>query len=249
MPNTTPEDRARIARENGAKSKGPKTPEGKVRSSMNGIKHGLYSQKFAHLNPHLAITCQENEEGFDTLMAELFRAYNPVGTIAETIVRDIAMARWQIDRHHMSLTMSWNVAYDEAARRPLAIDTEVALVELTARTATALFSGPAIAARINREIARLHRLIANLHRELRFVQKNFPAPVEPTERTVEINEANPVPADSEPPIVITEADPIVIAAYQNQFPGRRILVLPPDNVAKGIDDEDDDGPQIPRRTM
>ena len=73
------EEKAKIARENGAKSRGPKTVEGKVRSSMNGIKHGLYSQKFAHLNPHLAITCQENEECFDRLMAELFRAYNPVG--------------------------------------------------------------------------------------------------------------------------------------------------------------------------
>jgi hypothetical protein len=61
----------------------------------------------------------------------------------------------------------------------------------------------------------------------------------------------PVPTDSqtpnsEPTVYVTEHDPEVLAAYRREFPNHKIVLLPPDDVAKGIDIEDD-LPPAPRK--
>ena len=113
------------------------------------------------------------------------------------------------------------------------------------RATETLIGGKGTVSKLNREIAQLQRAIASLERRLKFIHTTFPnAAKEQTQRQ------NPQPTENtpltEPPIYITENSPEVIRAYKLQFPNREIIVLPPDDVAKGINLEDD-MPIAPRR--
>ena len=57
-------DRAKIARENGAKSQGPITEEGKAASSQNANKSEEYAQI---LSPHHAVLCNEDRAAYNGL--------------------------------------------------------------------------------------------------------------------------------------------------------------------------------------
>ena len=71
--NSTPKPRTQAqieaARLNGAKSKGPATPEGKSISSQNAIRHGLLSK--------MAVIEGESETSFQDLAASLRQAFAP----------------------------------------------------------------------------------------------------------------------------------------------------------------------------
>jgi hypothetical protein len=63
--------RAEASRRNGAKSRGPRTPEGKERSSRNALKHGLRAQK------HVVLP-QEDGAEFARFQAALLEELAPV---------------------------------------------------------------------------------------------------------------------------------------------------------------------------
>ena len=71
--------RAEASRHNGAKSRGPKTAEGKARSSQNAIKHGLRARRWVLLGG-------ESEAEFKRLEAALIGEWGagPVGGGAPT---------------------------------------------------------------------------------------------------------------------------------------------------------------------
>jgi hypothetical protein len=83
--------RAEASRKNGAKSRGPKTPEGKARSAQNALKHGMRAQK------HVLLP-DEDVAGFTALEAALTEEMAPVGALQSILVGRIARAVWRLDR-------------------------------------------------------------------------------------------------------------------------------------------------------
>jgi hypothetical protein len=77
--------RAEASRKNGAKSRGPRTPEGKARSARNALKHGLRAQK------HVVLPKEDAAE-FTDLEAALFEELAPVGALQIVLARRVAVA-------------------------------------------------------------------------------------------------------------------------------------------------------------
>jgi hypothetical protein len=86
---TQPEAR----KENVRKSTGPRTVEGKRRSSQNARKHGLYSN--AHFFWDAAIALGEDPRDFERLLKGLVLARQPADTLEMVLVEDIALLVWK----------------------------------------------------------------------------------------------------------------------------------------------------------
>jgi hypothetical protein len=83
--------RAEASRRNGARSRGPKTAEGKARSAQNALKHGLRAQK------HVVLPEEDGVE-FTTLETALIEELAPVGALQAVLAQRIAVAAWRLMR-------------------------------------------------------------------------------------------------------------------------------------------------------
>jgi len=83
--------RAEASRKNGAKSRGPKTSEGKARSAQNALKHGLRAQKYVVLP-------EEDAAEFAALEAALIAELAPVGALQTVLARRVVVAAWRLAR-------------------------------------------------------------------------------------------------------------------------------------------------------
>src|SRR5687767_13670883 len=83
--------RAESARINGAKSTGPKTPEGLFRSQSARYKHGLYATR-AFMLPG------ESVEEFTELQTQLRAYWQPIGFYDQTTVEQLAGNLWETFR-------------------------------------------------------------------------------------------------------------------------------------------------------
>ena len=86
-----PGARAEASRRNGAKSCGPKTPEGKARSAQNALKHGLRAQK------HMVLP-SENAAEFEALEAALMEELAPEGALQSALAQRVVSAVWRLER-------------------------------------------------------------------------------------------------------------------------------------------------------
>jgi NADH-quinone oxidoreductase subunit C len=78
------------ARRNGAKSRGPVTPEGKARSSQNARQHGFTSETLVLSN--------EDEERFHKLLDSYTGRFHPIDEVEADLVLELVANRWRMRR-------------------------------------------------------------------------------------------------------------------------------------------------------
>lgn len=112
---TTAPDRAEISRRNGCKSQGPRSPEGKARSRMNALKHGMTAR--------IPLLPGEDEAAFRRQVDGLIEALDPRDAVEIALAEQAALALWKIERAERA----------EAARVAAALRAEDAVAGLEKR--------------------------------------------------------------------------------------------------------------------
>ena len=114
---------------NALKSTGPKTPEGKARSSMNALKHGLRSDR--------AVIPGEDPEEYEAFARWFLDECAPVGPLEVCRVRQMITAEWRLRRieriENAALTLSLRLTldYEKASEDPVELTQQ--LLEWTGR--------------------------------------------------------------------------------------------------------------------
>jgi hypothetical protein len=83
--------RAAASRRNGARSRGPKTPEGKGRSAQNALKHGMRAQK-------CIVLPGERASAFEAFEAALLAELAPEGALQAVLAQRVVAASWRLAR-------------------------------------------------------------------------------------------------------------------------------------------------------
>jgi hypothetical protein len=83
--------RTEASRRNGARSRGPKTAEGKQRSAQNALRHGMRAQRFVLLD-------DEDASEFEALAAALRDQLAPDGALQEILIARLTLVVWRMFR-------------------------------------------------------------------------------------------------------------------------------------------------------
>jgi hypothetical protein len=84
------QDRAEINRRNSQYSTGPITPEGKQRSALNALRHGLTS--------HVVVMSDEDHDAYDAHLRGFTSEHQPKGATETQLVQALADAAWRLNR-------------------------------------------------------------------------------------------------------------------------------------------------------
>jgi hypothetical protein len=85
------------SRANGAKSRGPKTPEGRERSSQNSLRHGIVARKT------ILLECEDPNQ-FQDMLEEFAETYQPGNAVEQDLVDEMLSSRWRSGRLSMIVT-------------------------------------------------------------------------------------------------------------------------------------------------
>ena len=138
---------------------------------------------------------------YHQLLEEFRSVYLPVSSVAESIVRDIAMARWQILHLDDLIIRNWNPVSADPACDHAAIH------------------------RFNRQIDQLNVRIARLERRLKFIRVNFSTVID-EQTSQDAGEPDEDTANPDKLIPLNEYRPGMVEFYHRYYPHSRIVIMP-----------------------
>ncbi len=112
--------KSQTARANGAKSRGPVTPEGRARSSRNSVRHGLAAPPAA-LPPASIVLATESRQDFQLLLDSYVAQFAPAPGVETELVEAMVATRWRLRRLQ---TIETTLLDNEIVRRVAYINDE-----------------------------------------------------------------------------------------------------------------------------
>jgi hypothetical protein len=195
----TSELKSETSRANGAKSHGPKTAEGREKSSHNSFKHGFTAKKT------IVLEC-ENKEQFQEVLGYYTVTYQPGSAVEEDLVSEMVACRWRMQR----LRLIETALIDSEMDRELPdVETPEDPGYQLAFAFRRLVDESRAISLASRYESRLHRIHERTHRTLRELQQTR---LTPTTYSPSVSagapESTPAPVqpDSPPPTVDASAD-------------------------------------------
>ncbi len=215
------------ARTNGAKSHGPVTEEGRKRSSMNALKHGLTAETVILVN--------EDEDEYNAVLEAYVHDLNPVGAVEMDLVVEMVNAKWRQRR----LCLMESDLFDgqinsqkpelKKAYRSYTLATEHAYAFKTLTESGSLLSLSRLESRLERAYS---HALKNLLQLQRLRKAGVPASSEPTAAKIKVkNEPNPtnghhtVPGNDKPEMIDQTRETIiepVLTSVLDTPPGAKI---------------------------
>jgi hypothetical protein len=203
--------KSETARINGAKSHGPKTPEGKHASSLNSLKHGFTSRKTLILQT-------ESADEYQDFLAEHIAIHQPATLPESELVDQMAIARWRIRRFVGAETVLIDC---EMVRNHDKVDKEFGPTDSQVHLALAIRSLAdesrclSLMSRYESRLQRCHDKAYAAFRELQRSRDDQPSPPAPHSPAACAGAVQPAP-DPEPPPAPTTHNPSVSAGFSVQ---------------------------------
>jgi hypothetical protein len=208
---------------NGLKAKETKTPEGKSRSALNAVKHGLGAKRIVLAN--------ENFAEFERLMDMFMTRFQPVDGVEYELIADVVVAKWRhrracgIEAAAVDLQLEKDRPQQDRDYIELSEDIRCALAYQAVERETGFISA------MNRHGARIYREFHNGMKLLVQMQANRPAPAPPQNTLPNEGNEDPPEPPSAGPELATELDPVSLATNTSPNEGNQAPCGPaPDDV-------------------
>ncbi len=181
----------KIARQNGAKAAGSKTPQGIQTSAMNALRHGLTSQTLV-----LANECPAK---FDQLLQMYIEKFQPRDGIEMNLVDEMVAARWRQQRGWVIQTAAFNLQMEKEEQEVTSEPARLALAFIAMANHEKLLE---LILRYETSYSRMHdramKALFRLREEQNLRNDPNPAPPAPPTPPETITKPEP-PAQPEPP--------------------------------------------------